>query len=1148
MKIDLSQWTEEVGHSVAKMQSGPKRIWIRPNPQLPLQPESAGTNSNTPAPITKMVLKYKTVDKKIRPVPTRFPENMKVRRQFPEDPLRNLSILPYYPPEFTPTDRVTEERMESLKIDEGLELWPEEKKLLKLVIALNGKSIAFDEQERGTFKTSYFSDYKMPVMDHIPWQEKNMPIPPGYRDEIIKLLKEKIDAGVYEEAQSSYRSRWFCVKKKNGELRIVHDLQKLNGVSIKDAGVPPILEDFVNNYAGRSIYTVLDMYWGFHARMLDVESRDMTAFQTPLGALRIVSLPMGYTNSPAEFQACMTFILKDEIPHIAGVFIDDIPIKGPQTRYLDDDEKEEVILQNPGIRRYVWEHLNDVHRILHRIGESGGTVSGKKMQLCQSEVEIVGNKCSPKGREPVDARIKSVIEWPTPKNLTEVRGFLGLCGTVRIWIEDFSLLTKPLVDLTRKDKEFNWGLAQEEAFQRLKHLITSAPVVRPIEYKSDRPVYLSVDTSIHGVGFILSQEDKDGKRAPARYGSIPLKGVESRYGQSKLELYGLFKALHEYRGHIAGVRNLIVEVDASSIKGMLDHPDIQVSAVINRWIQGILQFDFKLVHVPAYKHKGPDALSRRPVEEGDSEDSDTDEWVDHIALVTQVQHTPPKPISLSDPFDHLDETCLMGPSDSCETDIKASFAGKIDPQIAEDELNNILRYLVTQESPELKTKRETDNFLHKAEQFYIQGIHMYQRRNGSPPRVVIFDKTRRRAILWEMHEENGHHGVWAVSQQTALRYHWPYLKKDVKQHIRSCHTCQLRSTKKMHQPVTMSHPPQLFSKVYLDVMKMPKANGKEWLVACRDDLSGITECQAMGQDNAKNIAKFFLEQIIFRYGTVQEVVTDNGSSFKRDFKRLLKNYGINQIKISPYNSQANGVVERGHFNIREALVKLSGDNLKQWPQMVSAACYADRITTRRATGYSPFYLLHGTHPMMPCDLADATFMVSEFQPGMTEADLIAARTQQLLKMPQDVEKARQILRKSRFKSKEAYETKFARRLQKEDYEPGTLVLVRNNPIENSVSIQRKTHNRYIGPYRVIRRTQGGSYALEEMSGNALRHTTAAFRLIPYVQREDLDELAKDFVSGNESEAEKASSQSASESSGPASTQSDTENSTDSEQS
>lgn len=136
--------------------------------------------------------------------------------------------------------------------------------------------------------------------------------------------------------------------------------------------------------------------------------------------------------------------------------------------------------------------------------------------------------------------------------------------------------------------------------------------------------------------------------------------------------------------------------------------------------------------------------------------------------------------------------------------------------------------------------------------------------------------------------------------------------------------------------------------------------------------------------------------------------------------------------------------------------------------MVPAAVYADRITIRRATGFSPYYLLHGVHPLMPGDLTDATFLVTDFRPGMSRAELIEARTRQLLRLPEDIEKARLILKKSRFRSKQAYEDKFSRRLIQKAYEPEDLVLIRNNPIENSVSIERKTADRYMGPYQVIR--------------------------------------------------------------------------------
>jgi hypothetical protein len=133
-------------------------------------------------------------------------------------------------------------------------------------------------------------------------------------------------------------------------------------------------------------------------------------------------------------------------------------------------------------------------------------------------------------------------------------------------------------------------------------------------------------------------------------------------------------------------------------------------------------------------------------------------------------------------------------------------------------------------------------------------------------------------------------------------------------------------------------------------------------------------------------------------------------------------------------------------------------------------------------------------------------MVTNFHPDMTEAELLAARIRQILRMPQDVQKARQTLQQSRIRSKHAFETKYAKRLIRQEYEPGTLVLLRNNPVENTMAITRKTTDRYIGPYLVTRRTLGGSYVLQEMDGTPLRTTVAAFRLIPYIQRGNLDDL------------------------------------------
>ncbi|EKM49149.1 uncharacterized protein PHACADRAFT_67400, partial [Phanerochaete carnosa HHB-10118-sp] len=160
---------------------------------------------------------YKKVDRKVRPVPGVFPEEAKVTRNFPEDPLDSLVPLPTTPPEFIPNGRLTKERLEEINFNADKFLWPEEEKLFTHILQLNQNAFVFEDTQRGSFREDYFSPYIIPIVPHEPWAFSNIPIPPGIREKVVELLKEKIAAGVYEASQSSYRSRWFCVIKKNGK-------------------------------------------------------------------------------------------------------------------------------------------------------------------------------------------------------------------------------------------------------------------------------------------------------------------------------------------------------------------------------------------------------------------------------------------------------------------------------------------------------------------------------------------------------------------------------------------------------------------------------------------------------------------------------------------------------------------------------------------------------------------------------------------------------------------------------------------------------------------------------------------------------------------------------------------------------------------
>ena len=185
----------------------------------------------------------------------------------------------------------------------------------------------------------------------------------------------------------------------------------------------------------------------------------------------------------------------------------DAPIRELSTIYSDQDGNPTVLTERPGIQQYIWEHAVDLDRILHQAAETSATFSGKKFQICQPQVLILGQAVGMNGREPDTKWVNVIKEWPAPQNATEARQFIGLCGTIRIWIPNYSQIASSITSIWKKGVEFAWTEECQDAFDVLKDLITTAPALLPINYMCERPIIISVDSSYMGVGMILSQLD-----------------------------------------------------------------------------------------------------------------------------------------------------------------------------------------------------------------------------------------------------------------------------------------------------------------------------------------------------------------------------------------------------------------------------------------------------------------------------------------------------------------------------------------------------------------------------------------------------------------------------------------------------------------
>ena len=490
----------------------------------------------------KITKKYKPVALKVKPVLGELAEKFRIIRNIKGDPLEHLPTLNPNPPKFTPCSRYTQERKDLFdKANEGF-LWPAERDLLHHFMMLHNDDFAWTDAERGHFREDFFPPIDIPVVPHTPWVQRNIPIPPGIYKEVCTLIKKKIDAGVFEPSNSSYRSWWFCVVKKDGKsLQIVQSLEPLNKVTIQHSGVPPFTDQLAEQFAGRACGSMMDLFVGYDERALALSSRDYTTFQTPYGAHRLTTLPMGWTNSVPIFHDDVTHILQPEIPHVTQPYIDDVPVRGPASRYIQPDGEPETIPENSGIRRFVWEHFQDLNRIVQRMKYCGGTFSGYKSFLCAPEITVLGHRCTIEGRLPEQSRVDKIIKWAPCKDLSDVRAFLGTIGVCRLFIKNFAHRAHHLVKLTRKGVEWEFGQQQLDAMQDLKDALLASPALRPIDYESGSPVILSVNTSNIAISYILSQCDPNNTkfRYFAKFGSITLNEREGRFSQPKLELYGL---------------------------------------------------------------------------------------------------------------------------------------------------------------------------------------------------------------------------------------------------------------------------------------------------------------------------------------------------------------------------------------------------------------------------------------------------------------------------------------------------------------------------------------------------------------------------------------------------------------------------------
>jgi hypothetical protein len=245
------------------------------------------------------------------------------------------------------------------------------------------------------------------------------------------------------------------VRKKNGELRFCVDYRKLNDVTKKDCFPLPRIDDTIDTLAGSNWFSTLDFNIGYWQLDVHPDDKEKTAFSTGQGLWQFTVMLFGLCNAPVTFERQMEKVLR-------GLTYDSCLV------YLDD----EIV-----IGRTFHEHLTNLRKVLQRFQEGRININPKKFHLFQNEVWYLGHIASPEGITTEPEKLEAVREWPTPKNKHEVRSFLGLCNSYRLFISGFAIILEQLTKHTEQKQSFQWTPDAEGAFQTLKRALCTASIL-----------------------------------------------------------------------------------------------------------------------------------------------------------------------------------------------------------------------------------------------------------------------------------------------------------------------------------------------------------------------------------------------------------------------------------------------------------------------------------------------------------------------------------------------------------------------------------------------------------------------------------------------------------------------------------------------
>ena len=389
---------------------------------------------------------------------------------------------------------------------------------------------------------------------------KNYRQPHLLRQEAMRQVDNLLHQGVVEPSVTPWSAPVLMMPKEIGSYRVCVDFRGLNRVTSRSEY--PILrtDDFLESMSGAKIFTTLDLASGYWQVLLDPEDRQKTAFSTQKGHFQCITMPMGLKGSPATFQRLMDSVLRGL--HWKSVLV-----------YLDD-----IILFSQTFA----EHLEHLRVVFHCLRQAGLKLKPRKCIFVRPEVPFLGHVMSAEGVQRDPKKTETISTWPRPTSIAGVCSFPGLTGYYRGFVKNYAAIASPLSALNTKSKQFVWGDEQELAFERLKEVLNSPPVLAYPNFTGEDPFCRKTDASNTAIRAIGTQV-QDGKERVIVYGIRKLNSAEQLYAVTDREALAVVWGMIHFKPYLYVRRFLF----------LTDHQPITYLKTMNdrrgkfaRWLEG----------------------------------------------------------------------------------------------------------------------------------------------------------------------------------------------------------------------------------------------------------------------------------------------------------------------------------------------------------------------------------------------------------------------------------------------------------------------------------------------------------------------------------------------------------------------------------